>query len=95
MGHGPHRSNRARWWEYVRLPRWMPGQVLRMLDAMRTAHALVLDTGTFCTIGEHVWRAAAARIFSAAATDGTSGWAFPHALAARGATRTADLLRAR
>lgn len=35
---------------------WLPARCFAVLDALAEPHALVLDTGSFCTIAEHIWR---------------------------------------
>lgn len=75
-------DNRVRWREYVDSFAWMPGQVFAALDALPAAHSMVLDTGTFCTIGEHVWRAIGGRDFVGSSNGRNLGLGVPHALAA-------------
>lgn len=41
----------------------LPARYFGILDRLEFDHALVLDTGSFCTIGEHVWRAGRCRSF--------------------------------
>ena len=71
-----------RWQDYVNSYEWMPGQVFTMLDALQSPHGLVLDTGTFCTIGEHIWRARPGRDFLGSSNGRNLGLSVPHALGA-------------
>jgi acetolactate synthase-1/2/3 large subunit len=70
------------WQDYVNSYDWMPGQVFAALDDIQTPHGLVLDTGTFCTIGEHVWRARPGRDFIGSSNGRNLGLGVPHALGA-------------
>ena len=75
-------DQRRRWDFYVNSHEWMPGQVFGALDAIESPHALVLDTGTFCTIGEHGWRARPGREFLGSSNGRNLGLGVPHALGA-------------
>ena len=48
--------------DYLNLDQWLPAQCFKVIDDLKIPHALALDTGSFCTIGEHVWRANRDRI---------------------------------
>ncbi len=75
-------GHRRRWQEYVGSYAWMPGQVFAALDAQTDPHVLVLDTGTFCTVGEHVWHAGPGRDFLGSSNGRNLGIGVPHALGA-------------
>ena len=75
-------QQRGRWRQYVESHQWMPGQVFAALDALDWSHALVLDTGTFATIGEHVWSAQPRRDFLGSSNGRNLGLGVPHALGA-------------
>jgi acetolactate synthase-1/2/3 large subunit len=75
-------DQRRRWDAYVNSHEWMPGQVFEALDAIESPHALVLDTGTFCTIGEHGWHARPGREFLGSSNGRNLGLGVPHALGA-------------
>ena len=75
-------QSRHHWRSYVDSYQWMPGQVFATLDAVKSPHALVLDTGTFCTIGEHVWQAQPGREFLGSSNGRNLGLGVPHALGA-------------
>ncbi len=75
-------EQRRRWESYVNSHEWMPGQVFEALDAIELPHALVLDTGTFCTIGEHGWHARPGREFLGSSNGRNLGLGVPHALGA-------------
>jgi acetolactate synthase-1/2/3 large subunit len=73
---------RAGWRRYVDGYDWMPGQVFAALDAVEWPHTLVLDTGTFCTIGEHAWRARPGRDLVGSSNGRNLGLGVPHAIGA-------------
>jgi thiamine pyrophosphate-dependent acetolactate synthase large subunit-like protein len=75
-------QNRRDWRNYVDSHEWMPGQVFAAIDGVGWPHTLVLDTGTFCTIGEHVWHARRGRHFLGSSNGRNLGLAVPHALGA-------------
>ena len=75
-------EHRRKWSDYVDSYQWMPGQVFAALDALEWSHALVLDTGTFCTIGEHGWSARPRREFLGSSNGRNLGLGVPHALGA-------------
>jgi thiamine pyrophosphate-dependent acetolactate synthase large subunit-like protein len=60
---------------------WLPGQLFDLLEQhFQENVALVLDTGLFCTVAEHVWRARLGREFIASANGRFMGVALPLAL---------------
>jgi acetolactate synthase-1/2/3 large subunit len=62
---------------------WLPGAVLGALEQLLPERAvLVLDTGMFCTVAEHVYRARSPRAFLASANGRHMGSALPMALGA-------------
>jgi acetolactate synthase I/II/III large subunit len=62
---------------------WLPGSVLTALQAMTSDDTtLVVDTGAFCTVAEHVWRAATPTTFMASANGRYMGTSVPMALGA-------------
>jgi acetolactate synthase-1/2/3 large subunit len=73
---------RKLWQDYVRSYAWMPGQVFAALDACEEPHVLILDTGTFCTIGEHAWQARPGRDFLGSSNGRNLGLGVPHTLGA-------------
>jgi acetolactate synthase-1/2/3 large subunit len=81
-GSGAIEDHRRKWRDYVDSFEWMPGQVFAALDALDWSHALVLDTGTFCTIGEHGWSARPRRDFLGSSNGRNLGIGVPHALGA-------------
>ncbi len=69
---------------------WLPGVLYRQLEQELPAiGCLVVDTGYFCTVAEHVWRARSAAAFLCSANGRSMGTALPSAIAAALADRTA------
>jgi acetolactate synthase-1/2/3 large subunit len=69
---------------------WLPGALYRRLEGELPAiGCLVVDTGYFCTVAEHVWRARSAAAFLCSANGRSMGTALPSAIAAALADRTA------
>lgn len=58
----------------------LPGAWFAALNAQDADHALVLDTGLFCTVGEHVWEAGPSRPFVGSSNSRYMGTAIPTAL---------------
>lgn len=68
---------------------WLPASVFVTLQTrVRELGCLVVDTGTFCTVAEHLWRARDHRAFMASANGRYMGTALPMALGAALAERT-------
>lgn len=59
---------------------WLPAACFEVLNAAPFAHALVLDTGSFCTIGEHVWAAGPDRPFLGSSNGRYMGVGIPSAI---------------
>ena len=69
---------------------WLPGVLYRHLERELPAiGCLVVDTGYFCTVAEHAWRARSAAAFLCSANGRSMGTALPSAIAAALADRTA------
>jgi acetolactate synthase-1/2/3 large subunit len=56
---------------------WLPATCFEMLNALDYPYGLVLDTGSFCTIGEHLWEATTNRRFLGASNSRYMGTAIP------------------
>jgi acetolactate synthase-1/2/3 large subunit len=75
---------------YLDGDKWLPGAVYRQLEReLPSIGCLVVDTGYFCTVAEHVWRARSAAAFLCSANGRSMGTALPSAIAAALADRTA------
>lgn len=61
-------------------PPWLPARCFALLDGVAWDHALVLDTGAFCTVGEHLWRAGPARPFLGSSNGRMMGIGLPSAI---------------
>lgn len=59
---------------------WLPGACFETLTHAGFDHALVLDTGAFCTVAEHTWRAAPQRPCFGSANGRYLGNALPTAI---------------
>ena len=57
--------------------KWLPSTAFERLNALDYDHALVLDTGSFCTIGEHIWRASPERPFMGSSNGRYMGTGLP------------------
>lgn len=69
--------------------RWLPGRVYETLEgALPGIGCFVVDTGWFCTVAEHVWRAPSAGTFLASANGRSMGTALPMAIGAALADRS-------
>jgi len=67
---------------------WLPGRVYEAVDrALPEVGCFVADTGWFCTVAEHVWRAPAPDAFLASANGRSMGTALPTAIGAALADR--------
>jgi acetolactate synthase-1/2/3 large subunit len=61
---------------------WLPGGCFNALNALGWDHGLVLDTGSFCTVGEHAWLASKERPFWGSSNGRFMGSAIPTAIGA-------------
>ena len=61
---------------------WLPGACFDALNALGWNHGLVLDTGSFCTVGEHAWLASQQRPFWGSSNGRFMGSAIPTAIGA-------------
>lgn len=61
---------------------WLPVNCFRFLNSLTFNHGLVLDTGSFCTIGEHFWFASAVRPFYGSNNGRFMGGGIPSAIGA-------------
>ena len=59
---------------------WLPAACFEILNDLTFPYALTMDTGSFCTIGEHLWRAGPERPFLGGSNDRYMGVALPSAL---------------
>ncbi|MGE0479634.1 MAG: thiamine pyrophosphate-dependent enzyme [Phycisphaerae bacterium] len=59
---------------------WLPGACFETLTRAGFDHALVVDTGAFCTVAEHVWRASPRRPCFGSANGRYMGNALPTAI---------------
>jgi len=59
---------------------WLPAACFAALNDLDYPYSFTLDTGSFCTIGEHVWDATSARNFLASCNGRYMGTAIPTAL---------------
>lgn len=59
---------------------WLPAQCFDRLNRIENNHGLVLDTGSFCTIGEHLWQAKEGREFLGSSNGRFMGTAIPTAI---------------
>jgi acetolactate synthase-1/2/3 large subunit len=61
---------------------WLPATIFESLNEVTSDQALVLDTGDFCTVGEHVWRARPTRPFLGSSNSRFMGASIPTAIGA-------------
>jgi acetolactate synthase-1/2/3 large subunit len=61
---------------------WVPGTCFDVLNGLDWDHGLALDTGSFCTVGEHMWFASAARPFWGSSNGRFMGASLPFAIGA-------------
>ena len=71
---------------------WLPAACFNILNQLPQNHMLVLDTGSFCTIGEHVWNASRGRPFLASSNSRYMGTAIPTAIGASIANRETPVI---
>ena len=60
---------------------WLPPVCFKVLNDLVFPHTLVLDAGSFCTIGEHLWHAGPDRFFMGSSNGRFMGVALPSAVA--------------
>lgn len=73
----------ARVRHYLTDDEWLPGNVFAVLQGLLPdSHCLVLDTGSFCTVAEHVWLTGTVKAFLASANGRNMGTGLPMALGA-------------
>src|SRR5262245_10248663 len=73
--------------------RWLPGVVLDALQTLASDETiLVVDTGAFCTVAEHVWQAATPTSFVASANGRYMGTSLPMAIGASFAKPKTEVL---
>lgn len=61
---------------------WLPPVCFDILNHLNFPYALVLDAGSFCIVGEHLWQAAPDRFFISSSNGRSMGGAIPSALGA-------------
>lgn len=66
--------------------RWLPAACFAALNAVPFAHAAVMDTGSFCTVGEHLWRASPSRPYLGSSNGRFMGTGLPTAIGAAAST---------
>lgn len=71
----------ARMRNYLISDDWLPATCFYALNNLDFLHALVLDTGSFCTVGEHLWQAAPNRYFIGSSNGRYMGTSIPSAIA--------------
>lgn len=59
---------------------WLPSQCFETLNRLSHAYGFVLDTGSFCTIGEHLWKAKSNRKFLGSSHGRFMGTSLPTAI---------------
>lgn len=71
---------------------WLAAPCFEILNQLPRKHMLVLDTGSFCTIGEHVWDASPVRQFLSSSNGRYMGTAIPTAIGAAIANRDTPVI---
>lgn len=71
---------------------WLPGAIFECLQRLVPTARLVVDTGLFCTVAEHVWKAATPGDFLASANGRFMGTSVPMAIGAALADPTRPVL---
>ena len=66
---------------------WLPAACFRVLDAFAGPCSIAVDTGSFCTIAEHYWRASPARKYFGSSNGRFMGGSIPTAIGAAVADR--------
>ena len=59
---------------------WLPARSFDVLNQLSGSYAMVLDTGSFCTIGEHLWHAGPERPFVGSSNSRAMGTGIPTAI---------------
>jgi acetolactate synthase I/II/III large subunit len=67
---------------YTNRYQWMPGNAFDVINKLTYNHTMVLDTGTFCTIGEHIWECKAGRNFIGSSNGRNLGLSIPTTIGA-------------
>jgi len=75
-------ENRKELAAYTNSYQWMPGNAFDVINKLEYDHTIVLDTGTFCTIGEHVWACKAGRNFIGSSNGRNLGLSIPTTIGA-------------
>ncbi len=65
---------------------WLPAACFHALNRLAYDYSLVVDTGSFCTIAEHVWRATPGRRFLGSSNGRFMGGSLPTAIGAAAAS---------
>ncbi|MGH2454269.1 MAG: thiamine pyrophosphate-dependent enzyme [bacterium] len=71
---------------------WLPARCFAVLNQLRFSYGMVLDTGAFCTVAEHLWAVTADRYFLGSSNSRTMGVALPVAIGASIARPTAPVI---
>jgi acetolactate synthase-1/2/3 large subunit len=66
---------------------WLPAHVFEALNRLPYDHRLVMDTGSFCTVGEHLWLASTTRPYIGSSNGRFMGAGLPTAIGASIADR--------
>jgi acetolactate synthase-1/2/3 large subunit len=66
---------------------WLPAACFRVLDSFAAPCSMAVDTGSFCTIAEHYWRASATRRYFGSSNARFMGGSIPTAIGAAAADR--------
>lgn len=59
---------------------WLPAACFEALNQLRRDHDLICDTGSFCTVGEHLFQARPERVFYCSGNGRNMGTAIPTAI---------------
>jgi acetolactate synthase-1/2/3 large subunit len=71
---------------------WLPAACFHALNALPYDYTLALDTGSFCTIGEHLWRAGPRRLFLGSSNGRYMGGGLSTAIGAAAAVRNVPVI---
>jgi thiamine pyrophosphate-dependent acetolactate synthase large subunit-like protein len=66
--------------EYVKSYSWMPGNAFQSINKLNGKMTMVLDTGFFCTVGEHVYLANQSKRFMGSSNGRNMGLSVPMSL---------------
>ncbi len=72
---------------------WLPAYCFQTMNRLAYDHMLVLDTGAFCTIGEHLWLSSPTRPFLGSSNHRWMGVAIPSAIGGSSKQGAACFLR--